>query len=78
VFGQRDERLRSTGLGGSRIAQHLENTSELLDGRLMLADVNDIQHGDRGCCRPPQGPDEISIDTSVDHVREHATAGFLD
>jgi hypothetical protein len=44
----------------------------------MLADVNDIQHGDRGCCRPPQGPDEISIDTSVDHVREHATAGFLD
>jgi hypothetical protein len=29
----------------------------------MLADVNDIQHGDRGCCRPPHGPDEISIDT---------------
>jgi hypothetical protein len=23
-------------------------------------------------------PDEISIDTSVDHVREHATVGFLD
>jgi hypothetical protein len=24
------------------------------------------------------GQDEISVDTSVDHVREHATAGFLD
>ena len=24
------------------------------------------------------GPDEISIDTSVDHVRERATAGFHD
>jgi hypothetical protein len=31
-----------------------------------------------GCCRPPHGQDEIIIDTSVDHVCEYATAGFLD
>jgi hypothetical protein len=31
-----------------------------------------------GCCGPPRGPDEISIDTSSDHAREHASAGFLD
>jgi len=28
------------------VAQHLENTSELPAGRLMLADDNDIQDGD--------------------------------
>jgi len=48
----------------------------------MLADVNDIQHGDRrtGSRDEPEaaaGParaGRISIDTSVDHVREHLTS----
>lgn len=51
----------------------------------MLADVNDIQHGDgrirsRGCTGRllQAGPDEISIDTSVDHLRERTSDGFVD
>ena len=49
----------------------------------MLADVNDIQHGDGRIDRGgvPEaaagGPDEISIDTSVDHLRG-AFDGFVD
>ncbi|HKX15286.1 MAG TPA: hypothetical protein VJN19_08850 [Propionibacteriaceae bacterium] len=51
MFGQRDERLQAMGLGGSWVAQRWESAFELLDGRLMLADLNDIQHGD-GLARP--------------------------
>ena len=51
-----------------------------------LAVVDDIQRGedalDRGCtggcCTPPHGPDENIIDASVDQVRGHTSAGFLD
>ena len=86
VFGQCVERLRATGLGGSRAARHLEKAFELLDGRLMLAVVDDIQRGDgcprsRGIRRLLQAAaraDEIIIDASVDHVCGHTSAGFLD
>jgi hypothetical protein len=59
---------------------------ELLDGRLVLADVNDIQHADgrtrsglyRRPLQPPQGPDETALTPASIMFREHGTAGFLD